>query len=1220
MRPDQKFSRIIAFLGCFCAIVLVSVGHALAQVDTGTILGTVKDPSGAVVPGAAVTLINQGTGLRLATKTDSSGAYVFTPIRIGTYTVEAEFRGFRQTVHRDVLVQVTQHVVVNFTLTPGAVTQTVQVTAAPPQLQTQSASVGQVVSQREINDLPLNGRNYTFLAQLSAGVNAEEPSGRGLETSGSFVANGIPPTENNYILDGIDNNNDSVDFLNGAAYAIKPPIDALAEFKVETSDFSAQYGRAGGAVLNVATKSGTNQVHGDAWEFLRNSSFDAANFFENAANEPKGGFRQNQFGFTLGGPITIPRVYNGRDKTFFFVDYEGTRIRQAEPQLVTVPTMLERTSGYTNLSDLIAGQKGTLTDLLGRTFPLGTVFDPSTTRAVAAGQIDPITGLPATASGFVRDPFYQGSLAGVTNFTSVAQVALLNHLPAGRLDPNAIKLLNLYPTQDVPGVFSNYATDPSINNDTNQFDVRIDHDFSAHDQIFGRVSYANNPDFIPGPFRSEADGSSFNQDNFLNVSFNGVLSETHTFNPTTVNELRIGYSRLVTNQLQPFANTAGIPAQFGIQGIPQLPQNGGLPLISISGLQQMGPAAFVPGKRVNDTSQLTENLTKIYGSHTFKGGLEMQHLRFPWFAPAYPRGQFQFDGVFTDVASAVKPGSGDPGSTGMAQLLLTPTAASVPGGFSNIGGADTALASNFTGPDDQRHYYGLYFQDDWKVTPKLTINPGLRWEFFGQVVERYGAQANFIPNPPGSAEYLIPTSRRSTPLSTSFPATLAKDGIKLGYSSTPGLTNTPLDNFGPRFGFAYQPTHRLVIRGGYGLFYAGFTDIGGSPDIGSNYPFLFNFSFYAPDPAHPLVYPSGSLGTLETGLTGIPLSPVFVNAEGLGLEGLQTGYSTPYTQEYNLTVQYQVTANQTFSLGYVGNNSHHLEVDPGLNSPSTILPPSVNPQLYVPFPDFGRGASYVTTEGDDYYNSLQANYERRFSQGLTFLANYTYSKCLSDFHDLLGLNGNQGGYRAPYLPNFGIQADYGLCGFDVPNTFHFSGTYLLPVGNGRRFLRTSHGLTNALAGGWNVNWILTLEDGYPGTIGCSVATSDFGCNALLVPGQNVTAGPHDVNDWLNAAAFANPPAAGTVGQTNYAVLGGSPTQYLGPGFHRLDFSLFKEFQTSERTDLEFRTEFFNITNTPQFTFPSFTNFTNTATFGRITSLRDGAYDPREIQFALKFYW
>ncbi|MDE3178892.1 MAG: TonB-dependent receptor [Acidobacteriota bacterium] len=1215
MKSAKEFSRFARLMPVLLVLLLLVANGALAQVDAGTILGTVKDQTGAVVPGVKVTLTNEGTGLSFSTVTNSGGSYTFTPIKIGTYTVSAGFRGFQKFTQVHVIVNVQQQVVVSFTLQPGATTQTVTVTAAPPQLQTQNASTGQVVGQREVNALPLNGRNYTFLAQLAAGVNGVSPTGRGLEASGTFIANGIPSSENNYILDGIDNNNDSVDFLNGASYAIKPPVDAIAEFKIQTSDFSAEFGRAGGAVLNATTKSGSNQLHGDAWEFLRNSGLDAANFFENASGTTKGEFRQNQFGFTVGGPVVIPKVYHGKDKTFFFFDYEGTRIRQAEPQLVTVPTTGERTSGYTNLLELITGQSGTRKDLLGRTFPLGTVFDPATTRSVVQGDVDPVTGLTASANGFVRDPFYQGSLAGVTDFTSAAQIALLNQLPAGRLDANAIKLLNLYPLPTLPGLFSNYFTNPSIRNSTNQFGVRIDHNFSSKDQMFGRVSYANNPNFVPGPFKGVADGSSFSQDNFQNLSINVVLSETHTFNPTTVNELRVGYSRLTTKQLQPFANTMGIPAQFGIQGIPQIPENGGLPLISISGLQQLGPAAFVPGSRVNDTSQLSENLTKIYSSHTFKGGFEIQHLRFPWFAPAYPRGQFNFNGTYTDVPTA------GGGSTGLAQLLLLPAATTVPGGYDNVGGANQVLATNFTGPDDQRHYYGLYLQDDWKTTPKVTLNLGVRWEFFGQVVERYGAQANMIPGAPGNgAEYLITSQRKNNPLSPSFPATLAKDGIKLGYSSTPGLTNTPLNNFGPRFGVAWQPSHKLVLRGGYGLFYAGFTNIGGSPDIGSNYPFLFNFSFPAPDAAHPIIYSDGSLGTLETGLSGIPLSPTFVNARGLSLEGLQIGYKTPYTQEYNATIQYQLTPNQTFQVGYVGNNSKHLETSVGLNSTSKILTTSINPQLYVPFPDFGRGSTYVTTQGNDIYSALQVNFERRFSRGFTLLANYTWSKCRTDARDLL-IGSGQGGFRAPYLPNFGVQGDYGLCGFNVPNIFHLSGSYQLPLGAGKHFLATSSGVANQIVGGWTLNWILTEEDGFPETLGCPIATTaNFGCNALLVPGQNMYAGPHDVNQWLNPNAFANPPVATAIGQTDYAPLGGSPTQYLSPGFHRLDLSLFKEFRTTETTRLEFRTEFFNITNTPQFSAPAFRDFTNKSTFGRITSLRDGANDPRQIQFALKFYW
>jgi hypothetical protein len=411
---------------------------------------------------------------------------------------------------------------------------------------------------------------------------------------------------------------------------------------------------------------------------------------------------------------------------FFFFDYEGTRIRQAAPQVATVPTTLEQSSGFTDLSELISDQSGTRTDLLNRTTPVGTVFDPATTRAVTAGVPDPVAGLVPTANGFVRDPF------------------LNNQLPANRLDPNAIKLLQLYPAPTRAGLFSNYTADRVATNDTSQFDARVDHNFSDNDQLFARFSYADNPNFVPGPFTSYADSSSFSQDDFHNNNISAVVSETHSFTPTTINEFRVGYSRLATSQFQPFANTMGIPAQFGVRGIPQLPHNGGLPFINIEGLNNLGPAGFVPGERFSETAQLTDNLTKIYGAHSFKRSIELQRLRFPWFAPAYPRGYFGFDGSFTEVPST----SG--GNTGLAQLLLSPTATSVVNGIDNVGGSDYTSASNYTGPDDVRSYYGLYFQDSWRAKPKLTVELGLHWVFFGQVRERYGAQANFIPGVPGS--------------------------------------------------------------------------------------------------------------------------------------------------------------------------------------------------------------------------------------------------------------------------------------------------------------------------------------------------------------------------------------------------------------------------------------------------------------------------------------
>src|SRR5438093_437740 len=515
MEQARRFVRLSEAL-TLAVMFLLLARPTFAQVDTGAILGTVKDPSGAVVPGAKVTLTNEGTSFSISTTTGPDGGYTFTPVKIATYTVDAEFQGFQKASHPHVTVDVQQQVVVDFTLQPGQVTQTVEVTGEVPLLQTQNASVGQVVGSREVNDLPLNGRNFTFLAQLTAGVTFGQEEGRGLNASGSFTANGTRPAQNNYLLDGIDNNIDLVDFLNGTAYVVLPPVDAIQEFKVQTSDYSAELGRAGGAVLNAAIKSGTNQIHGSAWEFLRNDKLDARDFFEGTRGE----YRQNQFGASVGGPITIPHVYNGRNKTFFFGDYQGTRIRQASPWVVTVPTAAERGSGFTNFSDLIPAQTCSHTDVLGRTAPCGTILDPATTRPV----ID--SSCPLDSNGkptcFVREAF-----AG-------------NILPADRLDPNAIQVLNLFPAPTSAGIFNNFQSDPVTKNNANSFDVRIDHNFSEKDQMFARFSYLDNPQLKPGPFTGVADGGGFNQGDQTANSIGAALSETHSFSPSLINEVRLG--------------------------------------------------------------------------------------------------------------------------------------------------------------------------------------------------------------------------------------------------------------------------------------------------------------------------------------------------------------------------------------------------------------------------------------------------------------------------------------------------------------------------------------------------------------------------------------------------------------------------------------------------------------------------------------------------------
>jgi hypothetical protein len=673
-----------------------------------------------------------------------------------------------------------------------------------------------------------------------------------------------------------------------------------------------------------------------------------------------------------------------------------------------------------------------------------------------------------------------------------------------------------------------------------------------------------------------------------------------------------------------------------------------LPAFGINGLQTLGGNAFLPSDEVTSTIQVTDDFTKIYGKHTFKMGFEQQHVKFSTLQPPWSRGEFDFGGNFTDI-----PNVGG-GNTGRAEFLLTPTTSSV-GGTDYVGGPTTVYASNIFLTDNGKNYWGAYGQDDWKATSKLTLNLGLRWDFFGLVYDHHAAQANFVPGgpPAGGPLYIIPQGNPiASQLSTSFTTLLAQDGIGLQVTNRygKGLGNSQKSNFAPRFGFAYQVTPKFVARGGIGIFFNGFENRGYSPNLGENYPFQFSFSYFNPNDASPInafpgcptATPAGG-PTLETGFSCIPLNPLAVNASGLQLRGIQFDYKTPYSIGTNFTLQYELARNLSIQAGYVGTFGRHLEVFPGSNNVSQILAATANADLSKPFLDFGRGASYATTDGSSYYHGLQTNIQKKFDNGLSFLATYTYSKVRSDALDLLnGFSGN--GYRAPDVPGVGIHSDYGLANFDIRNVFHFSGGYELPFGHGKKMLGTATGVKNAIVGGWAVQWLVTLQGGQPFKLDCPSGTAaGVNCYSFVLPGQNPTTSlqfrPDGNPAMLNAAAFAQPCEVGAPGTptgcvpetTAAGILGGNqPSMIEGPGFHRLDLSFFKNFQLTERFRLEFRSEFFNIFNHPNFNAPNFGgngvagvsgsgNFTN-ASFGEIGSTRDNPLDPREIQFALKLYF
>ena len=393
---NQLRVSVYIALACF-SLFLVQGRIAFGQVDEGAITGTVLDSTGAAVPNANVTLVNTDQGITLETRSNGTGGYTFSPVKQGNYTITVTAQGFSKTTQKNVHVDVAQTLQVNVSLKLGAATETVEVNTAPPLLQTEEASVGQVIGAQEVNALPLNGRNFTFLAQLGAGMQTPQADTRGNAASGAFSANGLRPAQNNYLLDGIDNNSNAVDFLNGTNFIILPPVDAIQEFKVQTADFSAELGRSAGAVLNATIKSGTNSLHGAAWEFFRNDKLDAVDWFEKNTTSPfKGALRLNQFGASVGGPII-------KNKMFFFGDYEGKRRVQGNTSgSATVPTATERSSNYTDLTAILAANSGTETDILNRTVPKGTVMDPATTRKVGCGVPTPLV--------VYRDPRVQRTL------------------------------------------------------------------------------------------------------------------------------------------------------------------------------------------------------------------------------------------------------------------------------------------------------------------------------------------------------------------------------------------------------------------------------------------------------------------------------------------------------------------------------------------------------------------------------------------------------------------------------------------------------------------------------------------------------------------------------------------------------------------------------------------------------------------------------------------
>jgi len=761
----------------FLCLTAFAVPSAWAQTDQGAITGVVQDQQGAVVPGAKVTLTATDTDFALDRSANESGVFVFSPVKIGNYKLTASALSFQTTVRENLHLDIQQRLNITLVLHAGAISQEVTVLAEEPLLQSQTSDVGQVISAETINDTPLNGRNWVYIAQLTAGVTPPFGNTRG-SGSGDFVANGQNAEQNDFILDGVDNNTNLIDFLNGSSFVMRPPPDALAEFSLQTSNFSAEFGHSAGAVMNASIKAGTNQIHGDLWEYLRNTNLDAQNW--NATS--KGPYHQNQFGATLGLPIW-------KNHLFYFGDIEANRISIATPSITNVPTALMRQGNFSELLN---------TSLTNQNEPI-QLYQPNSggTQTLSCGSAN-------------------------------------NVFCTGQIDTVAQNILSLYPKPNV-GVtgqtYNNYNVNLGQADDTIQWDQRLDWNISQKDQVYARYSYAHEIKTNGLPLGSLLDGSGFGGQNDTNLAENFMLSETHAFMPNLINEFRFGYNWIVSVYHQPNANNDTLAAMLGLGGVPTLgPGLGGLPLgyFNDGSINRWGSVGTQD--EAQNVYQILDNVSKTIGNHSLKAGVSFQAIRvFDRYAPA-PLGQYFYGNVYTGAPGVSYTGFG------AADFLVD-----------QMNSADISTSPPF---NDSQWYNSAYFQDDWKVTQKLTLNLGLRYDHYEPYKERLGNQANITQATnlgigTGSAVYQIPSISRSVDLGAPFLATLAKDNVAVQYVDNERLATGQDLNFAPRVGFAYQPMSKAVVRGGFGLFYGGLQSEGNT-NLGTNFPWSNSANISAP--------------------------------------------------------------------------------------------------------------------------------------------------------------------------------------------------------------------------------------------------------------------------------------------------------------------------------------------------------------------------------------
>ena len=1148
MNRRLSFRRFSNGTSMLIVLLTISALPTFGQIDRGAIAGRVEDSSGAIVPRAMVTITNKDTGIATATPVNSSGEYQVLALNPGKYSVKVTADGFQTALRDDVEVQVQDRLSINFSLKVGSVTQEVLVTGGEPLLETETADLGSVINQQQVNDLPLNGRRYADLALLEPGVQkyyaANNPA------PDRFSVNGNLETQNNFLIDGIDNNSWSENLQEFSVQVVQPPPDAIQEFKIQTRTYSSEFGNSAGAVVNVSIKSGTNGFHGDLFEFARNAVFDANSWINNTTGTPRGRFTQNQYGGTIGGPIL-------KNKLFFFGDYEKFSSRQSTTVTSVVPTPLMQQGNFTEL--------------------------PYSVTSLAANSV------PGQAGCYVGNILQTTSSTGQTCLDHVA-AKMMALLQANGVVPN---IPSQVAKEGVAGSWNtqpNYLFSTPVPDDVWATDARIDYSLNASNQIYGSYSYRRvnreDPTWTADPVIGNGNfATSYRWHQQLLA-----LGWTHTLSPTLTNDARFGFNRNYAH-----SDPVGVPlgtsqaeSLIGLTGIPNGPGTAGLPPLDITGLTRIGTSPWRPQYQVTQAWNFIDNISWLKGNHSFKFGYQYLKRSDNFLDIEAPQGWMLVPGNHTTS-----------GAFGLPDYLL--------------GDVDEVFFTTA----HVVHYYqpgnSFYGMDTWRVNKKLTLTYGLRYELFAPIMDRANQTSNFTPANGG--------------------------GLVTAASNASGwydrsLIHPDLNDFAPRLGFAYQMTDRLVWRGGYGVFYQHNNRIGSESLLQLNPPFLQNTALF-----------QNGTSTVFQLQNGFPYDQIVAagttNLATLQLRAQDPNQRSSYVQQTSFGLEYQLTKETVASASYVGNWGRKMYRVRDYNQPQITGTDNGCPILTYPYPNLNTSTNpvdtatgvtgvcagsgqhgyleFATSDGNTDYNSLELSLRQRMWKGFTYNLGYTFSHGLANYGDNL---------TTGQLPqnSYNYAAEMSNSILDIRSRFIGNWVWELPFGQGKPYMNEP-GFASRWLGDWQFNGIVTLQTGTPYSV--------FASNDGLV----------DPNNPVYANCLGNPFAGATTNHNSYTTTGFlinpaafsqpgpgafgtcAPRLFHGPGIQTWDLSIFKQFKFTERWQLQFRAEFFNAFNRPNFSNPS-ANISSTSSFGKVSNTlapilgndSGGPGDPREIQLALKLYF